>query len=224
MHLRTMWRSRAAANGRKCIRLEHPPSIFAIFWANNPHRGLGAPPLSKRQIVSRQAIPAWNGMFVDHPLRQAEGIGRTAVDPQPWITGMALAWFRGGGRRATTSNKEARKRYITQLLLQFLRTRILLCTTRDMSSLQYLPYNKCNSLILSHDYLQIIVHYIERRLQRQPTFTLTYRSGNCHLIRSKTIRLFVFKRWRAQYQFCGGEEYTRRRKIRAKVTCRNVIV
>ena len=206
MHLRTMWHSRAAANGRKCIRLEHTPSVLAIFRAKNPHRGLGAPPLSKRQIASRQAIPAQNGMFVDHPLRRAEEIGRTSTDPQPWIMGMALPWFWGGGRQATTIDNKARKRHVTQLLYQFPRM-ILLCATRNASSLQYLRYDKCNSLILSHNYLQIIVHYIERRLQRQPTFApRTYCSGNCHLIRSTTIGLFVFKRRRAQYQFCGGGE------------------
>ena len=108
MHLRTTWRSRAANNGRKCIRLEHlHPSIFDIFQAKNSHHGLGPPsPLSKRQIASRQAIPAWNGMSVDHQLRRAEGIGRTAADPRPLITGMASPWFRGGGRRATTRRKK----------------------------------------------------------------------------------------------------------------------
>jgi len=80
-----MWRSGAAANGgRKCIRIDHlPPSIFPIVRAKKSHRGLGPPPLSKRQIASRQALPAWNGISTDHLLCRAEGIGRTTVDLRP---------------------------------------------------------------------------------------------------------------------------------------------
>ena len=57
MHLRTMWRSGAAANGSKCICLEHPPSMFAIFRAKNSHRGLGPPPLSKRKSCRAKPPP-----------------------------------------------------------------------------------------------------------------------------------------------------------------------
>ena len=178
MHLRIMWCSRAAANGCKCIRLEHPPLYFCYFSSQkSPPWPWSPTPLKTPNCVTpSHPCTEW---YVRRPSAAAGGRDRPQSSRSPALNcGDGIAMI---PRWRTTSNDEARKRYVTQILFSFPR-RILLCAKRDASSgessLQYLRYNTCNSLIFLHDYLRIIVHSIKRRLQQQPTFFPTYCSGN----------------------------------------------
>jgi len=95
MHLRTIWRGGAAANGRRCICLEHlPPQVLLLFEPNLPTVALVLHPSQNTKL--HRAKPSLHRLLC---LQTIRCVRRKESAAQQQIPGLEVqGWHLHGSR------------------------------------------------------------------------------------------------------------------------------